>query len=104
MPNIYDEAKVITHEEVRKILNTTEMGESPTRLLERKLKIHDYITQQELKEQRAKKVEELLGLYKELSIVRFYLFNENDSDLGQELMNKDDELNKKIKQLEEKPK
>jgi hypothetical protein len=51
--------------------------------------------------ERAKKVEELLGLYKELSTVRFYLFCETDADLGQELMNKDDDLNKQIKQLEE---
>ena len=47
---------------------------------------------------KSKKEEELLGLYKELSIVRFYLFGETDADLGQELMNKDDDLNKKIKQ------
>ena len=47
------------------------------------------------------KVEELLVLYKELAIVRFYLFSETDADLGQELMNKDDDLNKQIKQLEE---
>ena len=51
--------------------------------------------------ERAKKFEELLGLYKELAIVRFYLFSETDADLGQELMNKDDDLNKQIKQLEE---
>jgi len=50
---------------------------------------------------RLAKVEELLGLYKELSIVRFYLFSETDADLGQELMNKDDNLNKQIKQLED---
>jgi len=53
-----------------------------------------YIRQQEKKD-------ELLGLYKELSIVRFYLFIETNADLGQELMNKDDDLNKQIKQLEE---
>ena len=52
-----------------------------------------YITEQEKKD-------ELLGLYRELSIVRFYLFSETDADLGQELMNKDDALNKQIKQLE----
>lgn len=45
--------------------------------------------------------DELLGLYKELSIVRFYLFSETDADLGQKLMNQDDELNKKIKEIEE---
>jgi hypothetical protein len=53
-----------------------------------------YIRQQEKKD-------ELLGLYKELSIVRFYLFIETNADLGQELMNKDDDLNKQIKGLEE---
>jgi hypothetical protein len=63
--------------------------------------LEKYFTQQEKKDERAKKVEELLGLYKELSTVRFYLFCETDADLGQELMNKDDDLNKQIKQLEE---
>ncbi len=49
---------MITHDEVRKTLNKTELGESPTRLMERKLLIHYYVDQQQKKD-------ELLGLYKE---------------------------------------
>ena len=63
MPNIYEEAKAITHDEIKDRLKK---AYSNNRYLNNItiFRFHDYITQQELKEKRAKKVEELLGLYR----------------------------------------
>ena len=68
MPNIYEETKVITHDEIKDRLKK---AYSNNRYLNNItiFRFHDYINQQELKEQRAKKVEELLGLYRENSVV-----------------------------------
>ena len=60
--NIYDEVKVITHQEARKIVksNHNKFYTEGTFTND----IQNYIAQCEAKEQRAKKVEELLGLYR----------------------------------------
>lgn len=50
--------------------------------------------------ERAKKVEELKDLYSHLSYIRLCLFCETDTDVGQNIMNKDEAINKKIKILE----
>jgi len=62
MSNIYDEAKVITHEEARNLVNELVPTDAitPSQIDD----LHIYITQQEKKEERAKKVEELLEIYK----------------------------------------
>ena len=71
--NIYEEAKVITHEEAIKaldglaqfiIMNDTGTDESASAIEWHNI-IKQSITEQQAKEQRAKKVEELLGLYRE---------------------------------------
>jgi len=64
--NIYDEVKVITHEEARKIVksNHNKFYTEGTFTND----IQNYIAQCEAKEQRAKKVEELLGLYRKAHI------------------------------------
>ena len=51
--------------------------------------------------ERAKKEHELIKLYERLSLVRLFLFLERNADLGQELMNEDDEITKQIIELEE---
>ena len=58
--NIYEEAKVITHDEIKDRLKK---AYSNNRYLNNItiFRFHDYINQQELKEQRAKKVEESLN-------------------------------------------
>lgn len=56
--SIYDEKKVITHEEMREVVQFSVSG------LDMREKAHKYINQQEKKEERAKKVEELVGLYR----------------------------------------
>ena len=63
--NIYDEVKVITHEEARKIVksNHNKFYTEGTFTND----IQNYINQQEKKDERAKKIEELLGLYKHLN-------------------------------------
>jgi len=60
MPNIYEETKVITHDEIKDRLKK---AYSNNRYLNNItiFRFHDYINQQELKEQRAKKVEESLN-------------------------------------------
>ena len=72
--NIYEEAKVITHEEAIKaldglaqfiIMNDTGTDESASAIEWHNI-IKQSITEQQAKEQRAKKVEELLGLYQKL--------------------------------------
>ncbi len=63
---------MITHDEVRKTLNKTELGESPTRLIERKLLIHDYINQQE---QLAKDVARYFNLFSIKNITTIYVSN-----------------------------
>ena len=61
--NIYDEVKVITHEEARKIVksNHNKFYTEGTFTND----IQNYIAQCEAKEQRAKKEHELLGLYQQ---------------------------------------
>lgn len=72
--NIYEETKVITHEEARKRI-LYEMDTSSLYDVDI-LFIKTYITQQEAKEQRAKKVEELLGLYRAKdNIIEKYIKN-----------------------------
>ena len=102
--NIYDEAIQLEIEIKENRLQLTKEKYRDlndiklSKIIKSKSDKHDKIIQAL---ERAKKEHELLGLYKELSIVRFYLFSETDADLGQELMNKDDNLNKQIKQLED---
>ena len=50
--------------------------------------------------ERAKKVEELKDLYSHLSYIRLCLFCETDTNVGQNIMNEDEAINKKIKILE----
>ena len=52
--------------------------------------------------EKLRKVEELMVMYKELSIIRFYLGCATDDEQGQDLMDKDDLITTQIKALEEK--
>jgi CRISPR/Cas system CMR subunit Cmr4 (Cas7 group RAMP superfamily) len=58
---------MITHEEARNLVNELVPTDAitPSQIDD----LHIYITQQELKEQRAKKVEELLRMYQENSVI-----------------------------------
>ena len=58
--NIYKETKVITHEEVIQISKHYNLNINQSSTIEK------YALQQQAKEERAKKVEELLGLYQGL--------------------------------------
>ena len=91
--NIYDEVKVITHEEARKIVksNHNKFYTEGTFTND----IQNYIAQCEAKEQRAKKVEELLGLYKELSFIRKFEYKKQEPSETEKLCMHE------IKQLEE---
>ena len=95
----------ITHEQIRKSFDrlyksyeTDYFAPFPTRSDLDTIKL--FITQQEKLDIFLQKNLELLGLYRELSIIRLYLFLETNADLGQELMDSDDLINKKIKTLE----
>ena len=57
--NIYDEKKVITHEAIR-LIAKEKLHWSGGRI-----EVLRYVDEQQAKEERAKKVEELLGLYRE---------------------------------------
>jgi hypothetical protein len=69
--NYEEEVKVITHEEARNLLNELVPTDAitPSQIDD----LHIYITEQEKKEKRAKKVEELLGLIKKSMLYRFML-------------------------------
>ena len=72
--NIYDEKKVITHEEARNIIDIDydvlsehyDCEKSKKEIKVEKQKVLDYITEQQAKEQRAKKVEKELEEIKAL--------------------------------------
>jgi len=58
--------------------------------------LYELVKRDESQSIRLAKLEELVGLYKRQSYIRFVLYAENDLEITQEIMNEDELLSKKI--------
>lgn len=98
--SIYDEALDIIKQRVNTIRLNTKIGSRTIADKENAVLLYHIEYNLNRLCELVEKQEKLLKLYKELSRIRLYLFGEIDAITGERLMEKDIEINNKIKELE----
>lgn len=94
--NIYDEVKVITHEDIKVVISLKVRCNKEVRKY-----LNDYIARQEKKDERAKKVEELKDLFMRLANNNFLMYQTDNPIFASKRTILLHEINGKEKELEE---